>query len=508
MSYAIIKKNAYYDSVTLMKITSQVINIPGVKEASICMGTELNKELIRSSGLSTLETQDATPNDLIIAFETGDDSFIDSVLKAIDEMLNKKNEVANTMEVVSVSLKTSLDSMPDANIAIISVPGCYAYIEAKKALLSGLNVMLFSDNLTIGEEKDLKIFAAEKGLLVMGPDCGTSIINGKGLCFANEIRRGNIGIIGASGTGLQEITVLIDHFGGGITQAIGVGGRDLSEDIGGIMMLSALEQLKNDTKTEVIILLSKQPAQVIADKVINFANNCQKPIVICFLGGDIKKDSTNRLTYACSLEEAAIKALECSGIIPNIMQEDLDFTEDYAKKFSDKQKYIRGIFCGGTLCAESQYILKNYLNVDIYSNISKSLNEKLEDPFQSKEHALLDLGDDIFTVGKPHPMIDPSIRNARIIQEAKDSEVAVLLIDFEIGYGSHEDPVGVALKSIEKAKSISPSLAVVAYVCGTEKDYQGYKKQKDALIQAGVIVASSNAQATRIAAELIRRKTL
>ncbi|MDF2522561.1 MAG: yahF [Clostridiales bacterium] len=502
MSYAIIKRNTYYDSVTLMIITSEITKIPGVKEASICMGTELNKELLVDSGLSNPDTENATANDLIIAFETSDSSVKDTVLKTVEGLLKKKNESAGSSAVAPVSLKTGLAANPNANLAIISVPGRYAYIEAQKALLYGLNVMLFSDNVSLEEEKMLKTYASKKGLLMMGPDCGTSIINNKGLCFANEIRKGKIGVIGASGTGLQEVTVLVDRYGGGVTQAIGVGGRDLSDEIGGIMMLDVLESLKKDSETEVILLLSKQPSQSVANKIITAAENCSKPVVICFMGNDESMINRKNLFFVSTLEKAALKCLELIGIMPDIALEDLSFSDEYAKKLLPEQKYVKGLFCGGTLCSEAKHIFHNCL---AEAAKFKATDEKL---LTSKGHTFLDLGDDMFTVGKPHPMIDPTVRNARIVQEAKNSETAVILLDFVIGYGSNEDPVGVALKAIEEAKAVSTNIVIVAYVCGSENDHQGLQKQKDKLTTSGVIIADSNAQAARIAAEVIRRKKL
>lgn len=492
MSYAIIKNNTYYDSVTLMLVTSEITKIAGVGGASVCMGTELNKEMLVASGLSNPDTENATVNDLIIAFETTDSSVKDDVLKAVDELLKKKNHRSGSdgaTVAVPISLRTGLSEEPDTNIAIISVAGRYAFIEAQKALLSGLNVMLFSDNVSLEEEKILKTYAIKKGLLMMGPDCGTSIINNKGLCFANKIRKGKIGIVGATGTGIQEVTVLIDKFGGGITQAIGVGGRDLSNEIGGIMMLDVIESLENDEETEIILLLSKKPSQSVASRIISAAENCSKPVVISFMGYNEGVTNSKNVFFVPTLEEAAMKVLELTGIKPDMEIENLSYSENLANKISQEQKYVKGLFCGGTLCSEAEYVF------------NKALDETL-----TKGHKFLDLGDDKYTVGKPHPMIDPTIRNKKIVEEAKNKETAAIILDFVIGYGAHDDPASVALKSIQEAKAISPNMVIIAYVCGTEKDFQGLQKQKDILKSAGVIIADSNAQAARIAAEVIRRK--
>lgn len=493
MPFAIIKYNTYYDSVSLMIVTSEITKIPGVVEASVCMGTELNKGLLVDRGLSNAETDKATSNDLIIAYETSDGMIIEEIQKTVENLLKKKSRNEETNEATynaPISLKTGMSNRPDSNLAIISVPGRYAYIEAQKALLHGLNVMLFSDNVTLDEEKKLKEYASKKGLLMMGPDCGTSIINGKGLCFSNEIRKGNIGVVGASGTGIQEVTVLIDRFGGGITHAIGVGGRDLSDEIGGIMMLDGLSALAQDKATEIVLLLSKQPSEEVAAKIVAAAENCGKPVVICFLGYSKYKENSNQVCIVSTFEQAAFKALELAGVRVDEHSEDLAFTEAYAKKLLNDQKYVVGLFSGGSLCSESKFEFNNCLGQNL----------------PTEGHAFLDLGDDQFTVGRPHPMIDPTLRNKKIVEMAGQMQTSVIILDFVIGYGAHENPAGVAIKAIEEAKTLSDNLVFVAYVCGTENDFQGLQKQRDILSAAGVIVSQSNAQAARIAAEVIRRK--
>src|SRR4030095_10708603 len=135
------------------------------------------------------------------------------------------------------SIALGLERAEDADIALISVPGDYAAAEALKALAQGLNVMLFFDNVAIADERAIKLYARARTLLVMGPDCGTAIVNGVPLGFANVVRRGDIGLVAASGTGLQEVTCRIHNLGGGISQAIGTGGRDLKDAGGGMPVL-------------------------------------------------------------------------------------------------------------------------------------------------------------------------------------------------------------------------------------------------------------------------------
>lgn len=492
MSFAIIKHNTYYDSVTLMIVTSEIIKLPEIVEASVCMGTELNKGLLEDRGLSNADTENATANDLIIAYETSDGLPKEGILTTLDGLLKKKNqnEDQDTATTAPISLKTGLLKKPDVNLAIISVPGRYAYIEAQKALLQGLHVMLFSDNVTLDEEKMLKTYARDKGLLMMGPDCGTSIINGVGLCFANEVRHGSIGIVGASGTGIQEVTALIDQFGGGITQAIGVGGRDLTDEIGGIMMMEGLKLLGNDTNTEVILLLSKKPSDAVAEKIMKTAEVCGKPVVICFLGFDEIGEHPDNIHLVSTFEQAAIKSLELTGETLQFKGDNFEYVEKLSKRLSEVQKRVKGLFCGGSLCSESKYVFRKHL----------------EPNGTQFNHEFLDLGDDQFTVGRPHPMIDPTLRNKQIVLEANDKETAVIILDFVLGYGANENPAGVALNAIQQAKSISENIVIIGYVCGTANDFQGLQRQKDILQSAGVILAESNAHAARIAAEVMRRK--
>lgn len=501
-----IKPNSYFDSVTLMRITAEIVQIPGVKEASVCMGTPLNKELLIDSGLDSPNSQQATANDLIIAFAAEDQSVEGAVLSRVEAMLNQKTEGRDSEDAPPKTVRTAVNSTTDANLAVISVPGKYAYLEAKEALLAGLNVMMFSDNLTISEEKALKDFAHEQGLLMMGPDCGSVIINGIGIGFANEVTRGPISVVAASGTGLQEITVLVDRYGGGIQHAIGVGGRDLSKDIGGMMMLDALSVVAEDDETKVIVLLSKKPDDEVAKQIIQAAKTSAKPTVVCFLGETPAENISDNLHFVSTLEQAALKALELSGIVPEVPAMDLSLVETHVERFTEEQQFVRGLYSGGTLCSEAFLTFKRELpSVTVQSNTSKVASEKLSDPLQSEGHSFVDLGDDNFTAGKAHPMIDPSIRNARIIQEAKDKEVAVILLDFVIGYGASQNPVGAALGSIKQAQAISPHLAFIGYVCGTDKDLQGLDNQRQLLRDQGVILANSNVEAAQLAVEFVRR---
>jgi FdrA protein len=510
MKNTIIRKNAYYDSVTLMSLSSKILDVKGVEEAVVSMATEMNKQLLQNVGLATKESDDAGNNDLIIAIKAENENSYEEALKLVEELLSPKNKKKNKGELESPkTIDAALQQMEDANLAVISVPGRYAAREAKKALEKGLHVMMFSDNVTLEEEKELKEIGREKGLLVMGPDCGTASINNVGLCFANEVRNGNIGIVGASGTGLQEVMVQIHRLGGGISQGIGTGGRDLKEEIGGIMMIEGLKALSGDKDTEVIVLISKPPAKSVEKKILEEIKNVDKPVVICFIDGNKEDEKDSKAIFVYGLYEAAKKAVELSnGCKEEIEKENNSFIDakELKKSLKPEQRYFRGLFCGGTLCAEALSILRGSFD-SVRSNVAKNENEKLENINDYHGNVLLDLGEDEFTVGKPHPMIEPTLRLDRIIKEAKDEEVGVILMDFELGYGSHEDPVGVTIKSIKEAKNIANShgrnLIFVAYICGTDIDKQNYEKQRKMLEQERVLIAESNIEAANIVIEIL-----
>lgn len=512
----IIEKNAYHDSVTLMSLSGKVLQQEGVVEAVVSMATAMNKELLENVGMSTEEVQNATENDLIIAVKSKSEVELEQALNYINEQLSSKKSSNNKQGIQSVTtFKGALSALPEANMAVISVPGEYAAREAKQALNNGLNVMLFSDNVSIEDERELKLLGAEKKLLVMGPDCGTAMINQTGLCFANDVRKGAIGLVAASGTGLQEVAVQINRLGYGITHAIGTGGRDLHEKIGGIMMLEGLELLNEDEDTKVITLISKPPAKSIQEKILNKVREISKPVVVCFLDGDKEAIEQSGAIFAPTLIEGArqsILALDENAIFDvGLRADEKDWVAQKIKQLSDSQKYLKGLFCGGTLTAEALSLLREEID-GLKSNVAKLQHEKLEDVSASDTHILLDMGDDVFTKGKPHPMIEPNLRNERIIKEAKNENTAVLLLDFEIGYGSHEDPVGESFETLKEAQKIAEengrSLPIVAYICGTDTDKQGLTEQENKLRELGIFVAESNEKASKIAGMIAKREVV
>lgn len=488
-----IRKNTYYDSVTLMIISREVKKIDGVYEALVGMGTDLNKELANNLGIYSKEIESIGVNDFFVSILGDEYIDIKDIMKNVDDLLTK-NKKSSSSAYRPATIKSAIKQEPDSNLVIISVPGEYAYEESKKALEHNCHVILFSDNVSIEEERKLKDLAVEKELLMMGPDCGTAIINNVPLAFGNIIRKGSIGIVGASGTGTQEVTVTIHRLGEGISQVIGTGGRDLSLEIGGKMMLQGIDALMNDSETKVIVLISKPPAKEIAAKVLSAIQNSPKPVVVNFIGGDRGLIESYGAYAGISLEDTARKAV---ALLRGEEVEDFngfDISNEEIRKIiemetfdMDKgQKHLRGLYTGGTLADESINLL-------------------------GKEHIFIDFGDDIFTKGRPHPMIDPSIRAEYLEKEGQDESIAVVLMDFVLGYGCHEDPVGEMIPAIEKAKDTMKSkgkyLSIISSICGTEKDPQNLIKSKERLIEAGVVVMNSNVQAAKLAGLILEHIT-
>ncbi|MDO4565319.1 MAG: acyl-CoA synthetase FdrA [Clostridia bacterium] len=504
-----VRKNAYYDSVTLMLISKDLKKLDGVEEALVGMGTELNREIAHNIGLATPEFEEVGANDFFVAVRCEADNTFDAVMAKVEELLNKKAE-SKEAEYFPPTLEGAVKADKDLNMAVISVPGKFAADVAQSCLDNDINVMLFSDNVTIEEERALKECAFERGLLVMGPDCGTAIINNVPLAFANVVKKGNIGVVAASGTGTQEVTSIIDQLGGGVSQVIGTGGRDLKKEIGGIMMKYGLDALINDPKTEVIVLISKPPAKEIATEILNIAAGANKPVVVSFIGGSREEVESFGLIAAVSLEDAAHKAVaiangkEPQDFVKFEMGEDKanELAKSEAGKMAPTQKYVRGFYTGGTLCDEAMKLMIAKLE-HIYSNIPLNACDKLENARNgaSKQHTFLDFGDDEFTVGRPHPMIDPSLRAERVVTDSLDPTCAIIMVDCVIGYGSHEDPAADLADAIVEAKANAERegryLCVVASVCGTEGDPQCLSTTQKKLRDAGAVVMPSNAQATR-----------
>lgn len=502
-----ILRNFYRDSVSLMQLSSTIAKLPGMEQASAIMASANNIGLLTEAGLLG-EAIEAGPNDLLIAVQ-GDRDALAAAMTAAESALNQHpppiSGNGTSLAMAPRSIEMGLGDMVGANLALISTPGEYAAAEAFKALSLGLNVMLFSDNVAVDDEIALKRYAQAHGLIVMGPDCGTAIINGIPLAFANVVRRGDIGVVAASGTGLQQVTCLIDRWGKGISQAIGTGGHDLRSDVGGISMLQGLKGLVADQATSVIVLISKPPSPEVVGRVLEVASTAGKPVVVNFLGADPEGISRPNVFAAATLEDAAAAAVALAdGRSP---EENKPKRPSFAMlpKLAHGQRYLRGLYSGGTFCYEASLLLKIHLG-QVHSNIPVDPKDHLEDVWTSRGHTVIDLGDDVFTRGRPHPMIDHRLRNERILKEAADPEVAAILLDVVLGYGSHPDPASEIVPVIQQATDLANEagrhLVVVGFVCGTSSDPQNLSKQEAVLRDAGVILTESNAQAVRVAAAI------
>ncbi len=508
-----ISKNTFRDSVYLMRLSGTVRGFEGVIEAEVIIGTDHNKKFLRSGGLWTEEIEkDAAANDLIIAVKAKDEETAEKAIQSALEELNKAVERENLLgEFVPRTFETAFENLPKANLALLSIPGRYVEREAEKILDAGLHLMIFSDNVSLETEVKLKNKAAGKDLLVMGPDCGTAFINGVPLAFTNEVKRGKIGIVAAAGTGLQEVSSLINNLGEGISHGIGTGGRDIKAAVGGITMIQGLKALIDDRGTEVIVIVSKPPDPEVTHKVLEVAAKSKKPVVINFIGGDPDQVRSAGCEQAGSLKEAAQKAVNLARGLPadavkDIYPADQKMPDSEKARYKRGQRYLRALYSGGTLAYEALVILNETIG-RIYTNLSFDKAEKIADVYKSQEHTVIDFGEDEFTQGRLHPMIDPALRNNRIISEAKDPETAVIVLDIVLGYNAHPDPAGSALEAVREAKKTAAAdgrhLTFVTTVCGTDQDIQNRGDQVAKLKQEGVLVFSSNADAAAFVTALL-----
>ena len=505
---ASIKPGAYYDSITLMRASLELLEVPGVEDVALWMGTQASKGILATAGLLTPEAQAAAAEDLVIVVKAKDADAAQAALAQADEILARRRRRLEEAYRPK-SLESATQAMPDAQWVLVSVPGRYAAGVARQALRLGKHVFLYSDNVSLDDETALKGTAAEKGLLVMGPDCGTAIVNGVGLGFANRVRRGPIGLVAASGTGSQQVSARIHHLGGGITHALGTGGRDLSQAVGAVTARQGLDLLSRDPETQVIALISKPPSPHVANELLTAARSAGKPVVVDFIGHSPPARQVDNLHFAATLDEAAELAVELAG--PRTKDErrktnGLDKGVDLSR-FAPGQRYLRGLFSGGTLAYEALLILQGYLPA-VYSNVPLDKEHRLADSLASQAHTIVDLGEDEFTVGRLHPMMDNDLRIRRLQQEADDPEVAVLLLDVVLGYGAHPDPAGELGPAIANARARAGEagrhLEVVAVLVGTDEDPQGFDAQVQQLEAAGAKVETSNDAAVRYAGRLLQ----
>lgn len=479
------RAGTYYDSVVLMQLQRGLLGLPGVIDAGVVMATQANRDLLAANNLLP-DSITASPDDLLIVVKAETEKSATDAIAQVDDLLARRKSSSVSQDFRPRSLSAAAKQLPEANWVLISVPGRYAANVAREALDLGKHVFLYSDNVSLEDEIALKKSAREKGLLVMGPDCGTAIINGIGLGFANRLRRGPVGLVGASGTGTQAVTSHIHNLGSGISHAIGTGGRDLKSDVGAITAHQALNALATDPETKVIVLVSKPPSPDVATQLISAALFTSKPVVIYFIGYPPSARQIGNLHFAISLSEAAEIAVEQLSVKSEQSSE-----TDHHSLFTG---YLRGLFSGGTLAYETLLGLQATLT-PIYSNAPITSYQLLEDPLQSKSHTIIDLGDEFFMVGRLHPMIDNDLRIRRMKQEAADPETGLILFDVVLGEGSHLDPAGELVPVIKEIKEKRSEIEFVAIVIGTDEDPQNIQSQIDQLIQAGVAVFRTAAEA-------------
>ncbi|AKE61781.1 acyl-CoA synthetase FdrA [Citrobacter farmeri] len=494
MIYAFIKKGSFQDSVSLMIISRKLSERPEVDQVSVMMGTPANKAMLNSTGFWHDDFAEATPNDICVAVRTHDEQ--SGILDVIREQLEKElNAIASASGSSQQLLKarrweSACQKLPQANLLLVSVAGEYAASVAKEGLLAGKNVMMFSDNVPLAQEVELKTLAREKGLIVMGPDCGTAMIAGSPLAFANVLPDGGIGVVGASGTGIQEITSQIALHQQGISHAIGLGGRDLSADVGGISALTALEMLAADDATQVIAFVSKPPSPQVRTRIIDAMQKVGKPVVALFLGSKPEQRREGNVWLANSLSDAAQLAV----LLMRVAQQRVIQPEVAGKG-------IYGLYAGGTLAAEAAMLLSAGLGVPVSESHDAGVM------LDAQGHRIVDLGDDSYTLGRPHPMIDPTTRSIEIEKLAAMPDVGVLLLDVVLGYGACADPAGAVVEAVEKVRAQRAApLVTIATMTGTDADPQGRSGQIDILREAGIAVVETLEEAVLLAISLTRHQ--
>lgn len=512
--------DTYQDSVKLMRIANETRETFGVEEAVAMMGTQENKALLEDLGtIDAAALADLNPDDLVLAVVDDDRSNAQEAIEWMEAEVSgsaDRDRGDDTGDRTPRSLYGALDRHPDANIGLISVPSEYAAREAWKALHEGLHVHIFSDNVDLDAERALKTYGRDHDQLVMGPDCGTAIINQAPLGFANSVDNGSIGVVSAAGSGLQEVTALLDRAGAGVSQAIGTGGRDLYDEVGGITMAHGLELLADDDETSVIVLVSKPPDSRTEESLLESVADCPKPVVVEFVGSDPEPIEAVGAIPATSLADAARRAVQetpdwdAGGGVSFVADvEGFSTPADDARIVADRgtpapqRQHLRGLYSGGTLCSEAATILTDALP-ELASNVG--VGEPLSDPLAPRGHAVIDLGADEFTQGRPHPMIDSGIRDDQLRDALGADDVLVVLLDVVLGYAAHDDPAAPIVDVIEDTGT-GDWPVVVGSVVGTRGDPQGLVGQVEALTDAGVEVCESNAAAVQLTRNILAEAT-
>ena len=505
--YVIIRENTYIDSLAALFMTSVLLDQSGIETAFVGMATDANKATMAELGLADSTVNGAGEEDLVISALAQSREIFDAAVARSEE----KHTAAAADRPAWRTVEEAVRENPRATICSISVPGEYACQVTKQALNLGLHCIVFSNNVPLEQEREMKELAREKGLLCMGPDCGVANINGAAFVLSSINNRGPVGICGASGCGIQHVAAFLHEMGSGVSQTIGTGGNDLKEQVGGISMLMGIDALENDPDTEYIVLISRKPADSVLEKLTARIRQCGKQVVACFMGADPETVKSSGAIWAENLDDCAVKTLALLG-------KKLDFQTDEEiaavareaiQGMLPEQKYVRGIFCGGTYCDEAMTTMQKKIG-GIHSNCPLSPELKLADSFVSVGNTVIDYGEEEFTKGKPHPTLEPSMRLPAIVKEGADPETAVILLDFILTPPEHIDPAGVTLRAIREAMDAARGrggrIAVVASVLGTDADLQNADLQRRELRDAGVYVCRSNRQAAQLAAEIIRQK--
>ena len=495
----------YQDSVVLMRVADEVRRRPGVREAALFMGTPANLALLEQARLLETEGRKARPEDLVLSVEADNEEIAEAALAAAQDLLLARRRAREARRGPRPrTLETALRALPGANLAAVSVPGAFAAREAMRALRHGLHVFLFSDNVPLADEIALKREAQRRGLLCMGPDCGTAYVAGVGLGFSNVVDRGRVGCVAASGTGLQAVACHLAALGEGISQGIGVGGRDLSVPVGARMTSAALDILAADPHTEVVVLVSKPPDPQVLARLEATLAAMPKPVVVCALGLPARPRS-GAARWVSTLGDAAAAAaalVQGRTWAAQLFSDPRGVRRRLGRIRSEGLRSgpgILGLYTGGTLAHEARLVLEPLVGAVAHGEGRGSV---------PGAHRVLDLGDDIYTLGRPHPMIEPAVRAERIGAAGDASEVGVVLLDVVLGRGAHADPARSVAAAVEAARQRAAArgrrLAAVASVVGTRRDPQGLEGQMARLEAAGVEVLPSNAEAARFSALLLR----
>jgi FdrA protein len=494
----LLRSSAYLDSVVLLALQRQLAAAPGVRQAAAVMATPANREVLADAGLLPADLP-ARTDDLLVLVEADDESAANAALSRVDEMMAARRPSGATRHHPR-SLETALRALPAARWVLVSVPGRHAVEVSRRALAAGRNVFLFSDNVRLADEVALKREARQRGLLLLGPDCGTAVVAGVGLGFANRVRRGAVGVVAASGTGLQAFLCHLDALGGGISHALGTGGRDLGAEVGGAAALQALELLARDEGTAAIVLISKPPAPEVAGRWLAAAAAAGKPVVAWLLGTPLPGRRIGSTWFAASPEDAAELAtrLVNGELVPQA--NDPERTGPLPVLAAERPappptpRYLRGLFGGGTLALQAVAGLQ-LVCAGLRTNVPLSAAQRMGDPRRSEGHCVVDLGADELTAGRPHPMLDPSLLAERLLAEAADPQVLALLFDVVLGDGAHPDPAAVLAPALAAAQARAleegRDLSLIAVLQGSAADPQNTAEQAARLGAAGAIVSRS-----------------